>query len=229
MNETAAREARAWGLPRVLDFFAHHRDTTEELYPSERFFIDPLLREGISVLDVGCAQGGFAGILSEHLDRFTYTGLDVNADMIARAKAGHPGQEFHHVAANDFSILGERTFDLVLALGFLHLTADWREALAAAWRHTGGALVLDFRETHLKTIEDPEVSYFAMSFNGGGEEYETTRLPYNILNSGDALAAVIEACSGSNGIRRYGYLHAVRDSAVTPVDQVMATTYCVQR
>ena len=90
-------------------------------------------------------------------------------------------------------------------------------------------MIKDGRFHHQATIEDPEVAYFRMSFNGGGRDYETTRLPYNILNSGDALAAVVELCPGAGAVRRYGYLHTVRDSAVTPVDRVMASVYCVER
>jgi SAM-dependent methyltransferase len=228
-EDQTARQSAAWGLPRVLDFFDSHRHTTAEYYPSERFFIDPRLRDGISVLDIGCAQGGFVGLLAENLGRFSYTGLDVNADMIARAKTRHPDHDFHHIAENDFSVLGDRTFDLVLALGFFHLTTHWRKTLALAWQHTGGALIFDFRETHLATIEDPSVSYFRMNFNGGGGEYDETHLPYNILNAGDALTAVVEHCPDAADIHHYGYRHAVSAAAVTPVGDVMANVYCVER
>ena len=51
--------AEAWGLPRVLDFFSDHRNTSDQVYESEWFFIKDRLREGMSLLDVGSALGGF--------------------------------------------------------------------------------------------------------------------------------------------------------------------------
>jgi trans-aconitate methyltransferase len=222
-------QVAAWGLPRVLAFFESHRHTTDELYPSERFFVDPRMRPGISVLDIGCAVGGFADMLAEHLDRYSYTGIDVNANMIDRARTRRPELEFHHIVKNDFSPLGGRRFDLVLALGFLHLTTHWRQTLIDAWRHTGDALVFDLRETHRATVEDTAISFFRMNFNGGGREYEEATLPYNILNSSDAVSAVIESCPDARNISHYGYLHQVGAAAVTPVDRVMANVYCVER
>lgn len=221
--------AEAWGLPRVLDFFEARRATTDEVYPSEWFFLRDRLRDGMTVLDVGCAQGGFARVLGEHLGAFSYTGVDINADMVARARAKHPGHAFHHVAEGDLAVLGERRFDLVIVLGILHLHEAWRDTLAAAWRHTGGCLVFDLRETHLPTIEDKARSYFRMDFHGGGPEHAETTLPYNVVNAGEALAVVTETCRGAARISHYGYLHAVSPAAVCPLDEVMANTYCVER
>jgi hypothetical protein len=111
----------------------------------------------------------------------------------------------------------------------LHLHEKWRDTIAAAWAHTSGALLLDLRETQLASVEDKAVSYFRMDFNGGDARYEETTLPYNIINSADALEAVIATCPGSRGLRRYGYLHPVSGAAVTPIDTVMTSVYLVER
>jgi SAM-dependent methyltransferase len=90
--------AAAWGIPNVLDFFRTARSSCQQVYRSEWFFLRPALIEGLSVLDVGCAQGGFVSVLSEHLQDFTYTGLDINGEMIAKARERHPDSRFIEIA-----------------------------------------------------------------------------------------------------------------------------------
>jgi SAM-dependent methyltransferase len=225
----AAANARAWGLPRVVAFFDRRRDTTAEVYPSEWVFLKEKLVEGLSVLDVGAAQGGFAAVLAEHLKDFSYTGIDINADMVARARARFPAHSFHHVAEGDFAALGEARFDLVLVLGILHLHEGWRATLAGAWARTRGALILDLRETWRPGIEDKARSYFRMDFNGGGGDYAEARLPYNVINSADAIAEIARLCPGHARIRQHGYTQPPGGAARTPFETVIAKAYCVER
>lgn len=224
-----ASNADAWGLTRVVEFFDEHRAATEEVYDSEWFFLRDRLREGMSVLDIGCAQGGFASVLAEHVNAFRYTGVDINAEMIARARRRHPDSTFHHAPDGTLAALENQRFDLVLVLGILHLHETWRESVRAAWNHTAGSLVMDLRQTDGATIEDKAVSSFRMDFNGGGESHSRTRLPYNIINAADALRIVREQCPDAKNISQYGYQHAVSSAADCPMDTVMTTTWCVER
>lgn len=226
---SGADNAAAWGLPGVLDFFAGHRDRTSEVYPSEWFFLQESLTEGMSVLDVGCAQGGFAAVIAEHVRGFSYTGLDVNAEMVGRARARFPQHTFHHIEEADFSPLGEARFDVVLVLGILHLHEAWRATIRAAWRHTAHRLILDLREWEGETIEDKAVSYMAMDFAGGGADHAEARVPYIVLNAGDALGQVLALAPGAAAIARYGYLHAPSATAVTPAPRIMTTCYRIDR
>lgn len=228
-TKDAAANAAAWGLPRVLGFFATHRATREQLYPSEWFFVKDCLKEGMSVLDIGCAQGGFASVLAEQLSSFSYTGVDVNAEMIARARARHPRHRFFQVHEGDYSLLGNETFDLVLALGILHLHETWRDTIAAAWKHTSGTLILDLRETDGLTIEDKTTSFFRMDFNGGDASHTAACLPYIVVNSAEALATVRGLCPGARRLARYGYLHPTSPAATCPIEEVMATAYRIDR
>jgi SAM-dependent methyltransferase len=218
--------ARAWG--HVVDFFDHERATSTQVYASEWFFLKDLLREGISVLDVGCAQGGFAGVLAENLKDFSYTGIDISPEMITRAKARHPSRAFHCVNESDWSAIAGRRFDLVLVLGILHLHETWRDTIARAWSHTAGTLLMDLREHEGPTIEDKTVSSFRMDF-GGDATGACVRLPYVIVNSAEALAVVRRSSDGASRLSHYGYLHPVSGAAMTPMDKVMTNVWCVQR
>jgi SAM-dependent methyltransferase len=229
MTGSNRNNADAWGLPGVLDFFTRRRATTDEVYASEWLFLKDRLTEGVSVLDVGCAQGGFASILGEHLDTFAYTGVDINAEMIARARDRHPGHTFHHVEEGTFELPATAKFDLVLVLGILHLHESWRETLTRAWAHTCGTLIFDIREKAGPTLEDKSRSYFKMDFNSDDASHAETTLPYIIVNSGEALACTLECCPDASHVQRYGYQHPTSDSAVTSVENVMASVYCIER
>ncbi len=229
MTDPRDADAAAWGLPGVLDFFETARSTTEQVYRSEWIFLREKLAEGMSVLDVGCAQGGFASVLSEHLNAFDYTGVDVNPDMVARARRRFPGHRFERVAEGDLAALGDETFDLVLVLGLLHLHAAWRDTLAAAWACTAGCLLFDLRQVAGPTVEDRTRSWFRMDFHRPDAAHGATVLPYNLVNAGEALETVTRLCPGAAQVSQFGYLHPVSGAASVPVSEVMATAWCVER
>ncbi len=229
MSRTGAENAAAWELSRVVDFFTSRRNATAEVYESEWFFIKDQLRDGMSVLDVGSALGGFAAILAEHLAEFRYTGADISSVMIERARELHPNHTFHLVAEGDLSPLGGECYDLVLVLGILHLHEAWRDTVRSAWAHTGRCLILDLRQCDGPSIEDRTRSWFQMDFNGGDDSHRRARLPYNVINAAEALGTIHELCPGAAGIAQYGYEHPVSHAATCPLDRVMATTWRIER
>lgn len=229
LTKQTEHNEQAWSLPGVLGFFDSARATTAQVYRSEWIFLRELLREGMSVLDVGCAQGGFAAVLAEHLSDFRYTGVDVSAAMVERARFRHPDHRFLQVPEADLSALDGETFDLVLVLGILHLHEKWRDTLAAAWTKTAGALVLDLREHEAASIEDKTVSSFRMDFGVADADHAAVTLPYIILNSADALATLRHMTPDRTRLSHFGYLTPVSGSASAPVDQVMANVWCVER
>lgn len=220
--------ADSWGQSGVVDFFARERATTAQVYPSEWFFLKDRLQEGMSVLDIGCAQGGFASVLQEHLKDFSYTGVDISPGMIAKARLRHPGQRFICAPEGDLSMLKGEGFDLVLVLGILHLHETWRQTLAGGWRHTRGALLFDLRETEGPTLEEKSVSWFGMDFSGDAETPQT-RLPYIVLNAGEALAEAVRLTAGARRLSRYGYRHPPSAAARTPVSMIMTSAYLAER
>ena len=216
-----------WDAPGWAEFYETRRATTRDIYPSEWLFLKDLLAEGMSVLDIGCALGGLASVIGEHVERFEYTGLDLSAEMIERARRKHPGRRFHVVSGPELSVLGDARFDLVVCLGVLHLTRPWRELVSAAWARAEGTLLLDLRETPGPTVEDESVSYYrvdALLEKGG-----SGRLPYNVINSAAALRTVIELCPGASALRHYGYLAGPSAAAVTPSKDLMMNTYRIDR
>ena len=214
------------GLP---DYYESHRQTTGDVYPSEWLFLQGLLTEGMSVLDVGCAVGGFASIIGEHVNDFRYTGVDVSPEMVNRARLRHPHHAFHTATDEELTVLGTARYDLVLCLGVLHLTDGWRKLLDAVWRHSNRWLLFDLRESFVKSLEDRTVSSMRMDSwrtDGTGRGLE---LPYNVINAADARRTIVETCTGCLALKSHAYLGGPSDAARTPIQHVFMTTYCLER
>lgn len=223
-------QSQAWGYDSVVDFFKGHRNTVASVYPSEWVFLGNLLKEGMSLLDIGCALGGFCSVAEEKLKSFEYVGVDASPKMVAEAKRLHPAREFHTATESSMDVLHGRKFDLVLCLGILHLNHNWRKLIECSWNHTGSHLLIDLRETDQETVEDTERSYFLMNFNSNNEAPEaSTRLPYNVVNSAEALGAVKSLTPGRSKLYEYGYLHAVGSNTVIPFEEVMMKTYLISK
>lgn len=228
MDTKRFTNSQSWDQDSVVSFFDNERNKPEDVYPSEWFFIKEILHNGMSILDIGCAQGGFANVFQHYLADFDYTGVDISPKMVERAKIRYPEHTFYHVGEEDYSILANRSYDLVLTLGILHLHESWRDTIKVAWKHCKKTLILDFRETELPTLEDKKRSYFTMEVHNG-EDDENLRLPYIILNTSDALKSIKELCPGFKKIACYGYTHPVSEYAVTSIKEVMATVYAISR
>ncbi len=56
-------QAAFWNQSVVVEYCESHRLSMQHVYPSEWHYLKELLRRGMSILDIGCALGGFAGIL----------------------------------------------------------------------------------------------------------------------------------------------------------------------
>jgi len=221
--------AKAWGHKSILNYFDKNRMTTKDIYQSELLFLKQNLHNDMSVLDIGCAKGGFAGILSEHIKNFTYVGVDINQQMINEAKIRYPQHTFYKVLESDYTILGNQRFDLVLCLGILHLHENWRDTLSTAWSHTKNNLLIDLRETHLSSIENKNISYFKMDFDDPSNSTSDYILPYNIINVAEAQQIIFNTCTDANKVMHYGYTHPISEFAVSPIKNVMANVYCIEK
>ena len=227
MTKTSRPPATIWNESGWHSYYETRRNTTSHVYPSEWFFLKDLLAEGMSVLDIGCAVGGLASVLSEHLEHFSYTGVDISEEMVRRAKEKHPHHRFYVIQEADLSILADNAYDLVVCLGVLHLSRKWRELVSAAWTHTKQSFLMDLRENIGSTIEDESTSYFRVGNLLGTES--TATLPYNVINTTEALATLIESCKGYAKLQHYGYLAPASAAAITPAKNVLMNTYRIDR
>ena len=86
---------------------------------------------------------------------------------------------------------------------------------------------MDLRETSGATIEDEHESHYRVGHLL--QTGSTATLPYNVVNTGEALAAVLELCPGAVGLQHYGYLAPPSEAAVTTVKSVLMNTYRIDK
>ena len=182
----------------------------------------------MSILDIGCAQGGFISIIKNYIKNFNYTGVDISKSMIEKAKKKNSKQKFYCKTQGKLDFLKGKKFDLVLVLGILHLNKNWRNVLISASKFYRKSIIFDLREIQEKTIEDKKKSFMSMTFNEK-KIYNKNKLPYNLININDSRN-FLKKIFKKNKILRIKYsTKKVTNSATVPSKKVIFSTYCVDK
>ncbi|RKY24101.1 MAG: hypothetical protein DRP83_08155 [Planctomycetota bacterium] len=108
------------------------------------------LPRGVSLLDVGCGLGDLLAYLQLAGLAVDYTGVDVVAEMLARARLAHPEARFVQADIfGDASALAGEMFDIVYCSGTLNLNLGNNlrfvaQALPRMLAHAKGYLAVNF-------------------------------------------------------------------------------------
>ena len=139
-------ESMSWAdHPDLVAFYAQHRNRPEDLYPSERRFLPWLAHQGGTILDIGCAAGGFSNVWRHFQPDIHYVGVDVSAPLVDVARQFHPDLQFHQGNCADGLSFPDRYAKVVAALGWLHWEPRYAEAIQELWRLTDRFLFFDVR------------------------------------------------------------------------------------
>jgi SAM-dependent methyltransferase len=208
--------------PELVSFFSTHRRDPKDLYPSERKFLPWLARASRTVLDVGCAAGGFESIWQAYNPRLRYVGVDTSSSLIGAARKLHPGSTFLLGDAAKGIGLPDRHSDVVQALGWLHWERNFEAALEELWRLTDARLFFDVRLQPGKaaTIAFQKMSY-ADSWDG------KTVTPW-IVVGWTALARHIQRL-GPSRLFGYGYLHRPSETVLGIDRNVCMATFVLEK
>jgi ubiquinone/menaquinone biosynthesis C-methylase UbiE len=111
------------------------------------------IRDGDSVLDLGCGFGDFAGFLQARGIRAHYTGYDINPVLVKAAQARHPNREFEvrDVFAEPFP-----TFDYIVSSSAFNLPLRYEDNYAFVSRlfrvchaHAHRGVAIDFLSSYV--------------------------------------------------------------------------------
>lgn len=113
--------------------------------------LEPRLRNGIEVADVGCGRGRAANLLARAFPRSRFVGYDLSPEAVASARAeaqagGLENVRFEVADVARLDVFGR--YDLVLAFDAIHDQAEPRRVLrnvAHALRPGGAFLMVDIR------------------------------------------------------------------------------------
>ncbi len=140
----------SWSQKAIIKFISENRKNYKDLYIGEKILLDQYFKKNFSVLDIGCAQGGFINILKKINNKFTYVGIDYNKKMLDIAKQKYPSSKFVHTKKNDYSNYIKKKFDLVIVFGILHLNKEWKKIIKEAYKLSKRYLIFDLRESDKK-------------------------------------------------------------------------------
>lgn len=210
-----------WNDIEAQKFFSVERKKIRDLYLGEKFFLSKILFENCSILDIGCAQGGFYKILKSYLKSFRYTGVDSSEKMILKAKKKYPNANFHLIKKNNFKIL-KKKYDIVIIYGVLHLTPYWRQILNNSKNLFKNFLLFDLRETSQETIDDNTLKSY-LSFNNK----KKIKIPYNIINSSEATNFL--KMKFNSNIYKFSYYGKISKFAKSQIKNVEFANYCISK
>lgn len=188
-----------WGNPSCTSFFAQHRASLEEVYSSERYFIEKVVPQVQSLLDVGCASGGFYPILKKINPAIQYEGIDVVPRMIEQARMKYPGVPFQ-LADGATLPFEEGVKELVFCTGLFHLIDHYSAYLQELYRVASRYLLVDFR-VHMESTYCSEMWVVF----GEAQRKEELKVPYYVLNFGDYLQMLTSLKPSPEKIEIYGY------------------------
>ena len=219
----------AWSFDNSVSFYTEGRNKAEDLYESEAAILLPIVPHIESVLDIGCAAGGFYEIFLELDPSISYTGVDTSRKMIAEAKTRYPKGDFH---IGDGGPLPFETvsFDLVLCTSVLHHNPRYLEMITDFKRIARKYIIVDLPRLVTKPYSfDVSHSYMTLGerFPIGSEQLDktATKVPYVLANVQEMFNKVITRMGGQlSGLAVHGYFGSPHDTSVTiPISPVIFT------
>lgn len=185
------------------------RSTEAELFKSEKEPLEKILRDGASLLDVGCASGGLYNVLRQKYKGLRYTGIDIDAGCVEAARKEYPDAEF---LAGELpqAKLQEDRFDVVVSLLTMSMQPDYKNLIQELVRVSKQYVLFDLRLRYDgTTVVDRDTSYFY--YHGSG-----VRNYYIVHNVFELISFLHTESLPLKSIRIDGYYPPDKTSAFLP-------------
>ena len=209
--------------PDLVKFYATERRLPEDVYDSEQRFLPWLASAANSILDVGCGSGGFAKIWRQYNPEIQYTGVDASKSLIESARQLHPEAEFRQADGAGKLPFADSSFDVVSALGWLHLEPRYRAALVELWRVTRGRLFFDLRLQDRSPSDEIGEQRLSLATAWDGK----TTIPY-IAATWSQVTQALTALQPAR-ILAFGYEGAPADTVDRMLESICFATFVLER
>jgi SAM-dependent methyltransferase len=199
MTQLLSNQTSGWSQAPVIQYYTDHRSSYDDLYDSERHFLTESFLSNIqSVIDVGCAAGGFFDIFRGFNPGIQYIGIDVSSQMLEVART-----RFSNSTAQFLQYDGESALpasgpcDLAFCSGLLHLIPHWQKLAAQLVAISKGYVLVDFRVT-------PGATRVGKLWLEENSRREGGALTYHVINAA-MLRNFIRRLAPQAHIECYGY------------------------
>lgn len=217
----------------LLSFYKNNRKSWGDFYPSEKWVFQKIAKQNKGfgdVLDVGCGCGGLALALGKQFTINSYTGIDINRQMIewAKIKLLLP-MPSKFVLGDIIHKRFNKRYDSVISLSCV----DWNiltiKMINACWQKVkpGGYFIISLRLTAGKTINNIKESYQFINFNKSKEKPEIAN--YVVFNFNDAIILLSSLLPSPGLLGAYGYWGKPSSTAVTPFSRIFFTVFYLKK
>ena len=215
--------AKEWSNPSVIDYYYQNRHDVSDLYPSEKVFLPRVLFPGATVLDVGCASGGFFNIMRSFEPDLEYTGIDLSEKAIALARERYPEATF--VLTEGFKLpFDDNTFDIVHCTSVFNNEPKYQEMLKEMYRVSNRFVVVDIRL--LKNIGEVQETVYNIQFNSNDVE---AKVPYVVNDADEVANFILQLEPKPKALRGTGYFHQVAKEAEPTGSEPCMTILLLQK
>lgn len=222
---------KAWDIEESIAYYESLRNRPEEVYESERVLFFPLLGKVDTVLDMGCAAGGFYNIIRTLNPKIKYTGLDVSEKMLGTAKRLFPAGDFRLTSGRSLDF-PDNSFDMAMSLGVIHHIPGYKEIVKECFRVCRRYCLLDLpRLLSRRHTFDMRESYMTLKDRFHSKKNidgSSTKVPYVLADA----AEVFDFLSGDLKPKRIlakGYFGRTDKSATIPSEEVCFTVVCLEK
>lgn len=182
-----------------------------ELFRSEEYFLEKIMRFGLSILDVGCGTGALYHALKNKYADLKYVGIDIAENMLNRARELNPDCRWVEGNFLDDGLLdSDLMFDLTFATGVFQHEPQTEKLLTNMLKRTkcGGYSLFDVKLFHThNTLCDNAQAYCDLD----------DRLYFVVFCLNDLLRLLLSH-DDVIGIKIYGYYVGTNESVRLPAD-----------
>ena len=217
--------SKPWEHRNAVEFYSKYRQHVEDLYPSEREFLPPALKPGITVLDVGCAAGGFYNIMRTLEPGIQYTGMDISQASIEHARETYPDATFQVGTGTDLPF-PDNSFDLVHSTGVCVHERQCLKLISELYRVSKNLVIVDVRLHKGAKPMDIQDSHLRIEFEG---EFDGAVTPYVVVDPEDTVRTIVSVRPTPKRVDATGYFHDVSPLARTAYKEVFMAIFRIEK